>query len=309
MRNVQIGAGHPSVTFSPSVSGTVDVSLSCSGRAYALSGAIQPGKDRTVTLDGLGVGVHRCSGRLRLNADDGTAGEMPLSISVQVHDPLQLQVAEAELDLDERTMWVESTRPLKSVTATVVGEGGAILGEDTLAIDGMTRFQLPWTQRDGEVLQIRVVGTDSHDLSGELVLSPWSYAIPHEDVIFASGKHDVPSAEVVKLEAAWSELESVRQRYGDVVQVKLYVAGYTDTVGPAASNQALSERRAKAIAAWFRSRGFSEPIYFQGFGESALATPTPDQTDEAKNRRALYVVAAQSPPVSTALPKAAWISL
>jgi outer membrane protein OmpA-like peptidoglycan-associated protein len=68
----------------------------------------------------------------------------------------------------------------------------------------------------------------------------------------------------------------------------------------------LSERRARAIAAWFRRRGFTGPVSYQGFGETALAVPTPDETDEAANRRALYILAANPPPVSEQLPARAW---
>ena len=36
------------------------------------------------------------------------------------------------------------------------------------------------------------------------------------------------------------------------------------------------------------------PIYFQGFGEEVLAKPTPDETDEPLNRRALYILSASN---------------
>ena len=98
-------------------------------------------------------------------------------------------------------------------------------------------------------------------------------------------------------------------KYGSVVEVRLYVAGYTDTVGAAAGNQALSERRARAIATWFRNRGFTGAVQYQGFGESVLAEPTADEVDHAANRRALYILAAQTPPISTALPRSAWKAL
>jgi outer membrane protein OmpA-like peptidoglycan-associated protein len=91
-----------------------------------------------------------------------------------------------------------------------------------------------------------------------------------------------------------------------VVEIQLYVAGYTDTVGNSASNQGLSERRAKSIARWFSTRGFAQPIHFQGFGEDALAVGTPDETDQAANRRAIYILAAQPPPTGPTLPRSAW---
>ncbi|HCH63856.1 MAG TPA: OmpA family protein, partial [Deltaproteobacteria bacterium] len=85
--------------------------------------------------------------------------------------------------------------------------------------------------------------------------------------------------------------------------------GYTDTVGPADGNIALSRARAKAIASWFAQNGFTYPIYFQGFGEQGLAVPTPDNTNEAANRRAAYIVAAEVPPTSRAIPSQTWKAL
>jgi outer membrane protein OmpA-like peptidoglycan-associated protein len=95
-------------------------------------------------------------------------------------------------------------------------------------------------------------------------------------------------------------------RYGSVVDIELFVAGYTDTVGSTASNQGLSERRAEAIAGWFARRGFAGPIWYQGFGESVLKRATPDETDELVNRRALYLLAAEVPPPSAELPHRNW---
>ena len=91
--------------------------------------------------------------------------------------------------------------------------------------------------------------------------------------------------------------------------IKLYLAGYTDTVGDGGGNQALSERRARSIAAWFRNRGFSGEIAFQGFGERGQAVQTGEGVDEARNRRAVYILAASPPPTSPGLPGSNWSRL
>jgi outer membrane protein OmpA-like peptidoglycan-associated protein len=127
--------------------------------------------------------------------------------------------------------------------------------------------------------------------------------------VFETNSDVIREGEVPKLETAWSEVVHAIDLYGEVIEIQLFVAGYTDTVGDAASNLALSRRRARSIAAWFRSKGFPGAIHYQGFGESVLAVGTPDGTDEARNRRAVYVLAAQVPPVSEELPKQAWTRL
>ena len=105
-----------------------------------------------------------------------------------------------------------------------------------------------------------------------------------------------------KLEAVWDELSAAIRKYGAVVDVNLYIAGHTDTVGQKAYNRRLSMRRARAIAEWFRRRGVTIPIYYRGFGEEALAVATPDETPEPRNRRAEYVVSGEDPYAGQAPP-------
>lgn len=64
------------------------------------------------------------------------------------------------------------------------------------------------------------------------------------------------------------------------------VYGHTDTVGSTASNQRLSEERARAVANYLISRGVpSSRIRWQGFGETQLKVATGDGVNEPANRR------------------------
>ena len=126
-------------------------------------------------------------------------------------------------------------------------------------------------------------------------LTPWRLDIPHEEVNFASGKWDVLPDEASKLDASLKQVQDAASKVGQYVPLKLFIAGHTDTVGANASNRALSLNRAKAIGAYFRKKGVRIPIYFEGFGEEALLVSTPDETDEAKNRRAEYILAIDDP--------------
>jgi outer membrane protein OmpA-like peptidoglycan-associated protein len=69
------------------------------------------------------------------------------------------------------------------------------------------------------------------------------------------------------------------------------IEGHTDTVGDAASNQALSERRAAAVRDYLVARfGVSaERLVPVGMGETQLLVPTPDETSNARNRRVQVV--------------------
>ena len=104
----------------------------------------------------------------------------------------------------------------------------------------------------------------------------------------------------------YKTLREKYKKFKKIAKVNLYVAGYTDSVGDASSNQTLSERRAKEIAKWFRSSGFKGNIFYQGFGEKGQAVPTADNVDEVRNRRSLYIVAAEKPATSQDLPYRQW---
>lgn len=72
---------------------------------------------------------------------------------------------------------------------------------------------------------------------------------------------------------------------------ELVVTGHTDTKGSIASNDALSLRRAQQVREMYVERGFpAARIEAVGRGERELAVPTPDETDEARNRRVVILV-------------------
>ena len=69
------------------------------------------------------------------------------------------------------------------------------------------------------------------------------------------------------------------------------IEGHTDTVGTAAYNKQLSDQRAAAVADYLATnfkvdRSRLQPV---GVGEEGLLVPTPDQTNEPKNRRVAVV--------------------
>jgi outer membrane protein OmpA-like peptidoglycan-associated protein len=308
-RHAQLGYSWPSMTLHAHVDGHLNARLSCSGRTYSAAQSIAPGDAIAIVFDELPLGDHRCTGSLTLKAADGTSGEMPLSVNIGVLKPLSLTVEPQELDLENHTMRVRSSRPLTHLKVEVTGASGSSIGMGETPVANMDGADLQWTQSPGEAIKLLVTGVDMYNLPGKLELSPWSYNIPHEDVVFATGKSAVSLEEEPKMETAWKELQAVVQKYGDIIEVRLYIGGYTDTVGPSSSNETLSKNRARAIASWFRRRGFSGPVFYQGFGESGLAVPTADNVNNAQNRRAMYILAAQTPLPSSFIPRSNWIPL
>jgi outer membrane protein OmpA-like peptidoglycan-associated protein len=305
VRNGQIGTAAPGLTVVVNQAAErLDVKVSCGGKTQTFGGSASTGQKVELRLD-VPVGKHRCSGSLAGTFADGTSGEMPLSFDVVMHPKLGIQLAPGTLDTKGRTMSVVLDRPASRVEITALGLKGAEVGGG-LHVPNDGRAPAPagqpvglfWSDNGGEVLKLRVRGFDADGFWSELELVPWSYTIPHEDVVFASDAADIAAAEEPKLASALTDARGVIDKYGADVVIKLYVGGHTDTVGDAGHNAELSLRRARAIAAWFKGRGFPGDIYYQGYGESGLAVPTPDQTDEPRNRRATYTLAARPPEAS-----------
>jgi outer membrane protein OmpA-like peptidoglycan-associated protein len=65
------------------------------------------------------------------------------------------------------------------------------------------------------------------------------------------------------------------------------IAGHTDTVGDAATNQSLSEQRAQAVKSYLETKYNIADSRLQavGLGENDLLVPTPPQTPSQLNRR------------------------
>jgi outer membrane protein OmpA-like peptidoglycan-associated protein len=70
-------------------------------------------------------------------------------------------------------------------------------------------------------------------------------------------------------------------------QATLRIQGHTDNKGSAASNQLLSENRAKAVATALKEMGMPETVKVEtkGFGFSQPIAPNSDEAGRAKNRR------------------------
>lgn len=169
-------------------------------------------------------------------------------------------------------------------------------------------FTVTWDS-PAEVFMVWVRGEDEHGRFTEFKLVPWSVEIPHTEINFDSGKFDVKTDEAAKLDeavaVAFHELDAL-EKVNEAVQAnitpRLYIVGYTDTVGPGPKNDELSRNRAKAIAKYFYDKGFWAEIHYEGMGERALRVETADNVDEVRNRRALYLIGVEAPPGGGQLP-------
>lgn len=105
-------------------------------------------------------------------------------------------------------------------------------------------------------------------------------------VTFASGSAGLGPEAVRVLDNLGRALGSAR-----LAGYRFRVEGHTDTVGPAAMNQTLSERRAGAVRDFLIKRHGVDPARIEavGLGETQLLVATQDETAEPRNRRVQVV--------------------
>ncbi len=249
--------------------------------------------------------------RLRVAAEfaDMATEETVITLEYAYGGGLKVDLDSAWADVDKKVLGVEVTDYVQKAEIKAIGAHKELLSERTVEVNaGPGEIEVPWVGRPSEVVVLDVTLHNAGGWAG-FTYSPWFLDIPHNDVLFETGQAVILPAEEPKLQETLEELQEVLDKYGSVVPVKLYIAGCTDTVGSAAANQELSRRRARSIAEWLRSHGYHMPIYYHGFGEDLPAVETPDETEESRNRRALYLVGANPPPKGSGIPSVRWSPL
>jgi hypothetical protein len=308
VRKGQVDVSAPALVLTPNIDAErLDVDIACGGAKAQWRGGAPAGEPVRLELQ-TRPGSHTCTGTLSASFVDNSTGDMQLNFEVEMLELLKVQVDRSTVDLTNHSLAVTLDRPAGLVEVEVFGLDGESVGigsTDGRGAPPGTPVPVVWSGT-AEVARIAVKANDADGFWAGVELFPWYYEIPHEDVVFESGDRTILPAEEPKLTAALAEVEKVVGRYGKLAQISLYVGGYTDRVGSVESNLVLSKKRATAIGQWYKAHGFKGSIYVQGFGERGSAVPTADEQPEPANRRAVYVVAAEAPPVTPAMPGAKW---
>jgi hypothetical protein len=314
---VQKGQGYPQV-YLKADSAFRKVELLCErsdGETVTMSvGSTSKGQTRTFDLkQPEGELSYDCEARGHYGAGDEEFFDLYFRFDAFLGGGLSIEVPREEIDLKHMSLVARVDRVPASAHLRVVSPDGVVFDED-VSVEGYGAGEdiyMEWTGVSGtrDVLQLDVNVTDRWGFYAFENLYPWSLAIDHEEILFDTGEHVIKADEQPKIDDAYSEMVEVVARYSKYVEVRLYIAGYTDTVGDPSSNQSLSDRRARSIAQAFRGKGFAGPIWYQGFGERALAVQTEDSVDEVLNRRAVYLLASRPPVPGPDFPRGAWKKL
>ena len=232
-----------------------------------------------------------------------------VQFDTRVGEPPRIQIAAHDVDEDGRKITVRLSEPAGKLELDVMGDDGRPIANVVKRFEGEppgTPLTVTWEQKPNEVVgQFQLRAYDRADYwSG--IESVTFVDIAHEDVVFESAKWEIRPSEEQKLLEPLERIQKQLKAVAGVLVIELYIGGYTDTVGQAGDNLELSRKRAMAIAQWFSAHGIKVPIQAQGFGETALRVPTADGVDEARNRRASYVLAVQPPPASRGFPARNW---
>jgi outer membrane protein OmpA-like peptidoglycan-associated protein len=272
------------------------------GQTVEAKGGGRPGMTHTFPLE-QPEGRFRYEGELTVGFKGADPGVMPLSFDAELLGPLKLELAKDALDLRGRKLRFTLSRPAKRANLTVWMDTGEKAFDGQVPFQGEaagTPLQVSWPAVEGRVLRISLEAHDTADFYQGVDLYPWQVDIPHEEVNFPSGSAEIPAAEQGKLDHSQQQIVQAVTRYSRFAALRLYVLGHTDTVGATDANRELSLQRARSIATYFRKRGVKLPIFYEGFGEQALRLATPDETAEAKNRRAEYIIAVEDPALTNA---------
>lgn len=212
--------------------------------------------------------------------------------------PLELRLDPANVDLERGQLECALSRPAAKLTLKVLGLDGAVLAEVEQAFDAAkagSPLVIRWEPPRETVARIELFGYDTSGYYKGIAITPWSFEVPHEDVVFRTDSADIDPSEEKKLAASLALIKEQLPRAKSLGTVTLFILAHTDTVGTAEYNQKLSTRRALSIGRWFERHGLGVPMAYDGVGESMPKVETRDEVAEPRNRRVDYMLAIEPP--------------
>jgi outer membrane protein OmpA-like peptidoglycan-associated protein len=227
-----------------------------------------------------------------------------VAASASAEANVRLDLEQKDIDIPNRTIHFSLGTVASFAEIEVFSAEGKLLHAGRKNYDDPapgTRLEIGWpdlgSHQENFVIDLKF--TDTVGSWVEYHIVRFYFEIPHEEIEFESGKALITPEQRAKLDTPLTLLADAVAKYSKMIDIGLYVAGHTDTVGPAPDNQRLSDKRAQAIASVFMQAGLKpREIQVRGCGEGALAVKTADNVPEAKNRRAQYIVSSFVPEIA-----------
>jgi outer membrane protein OmpA-like peptidoglycan-associated protein len=295
-------------------------------RVKTLTITLKPEKGKTITVKkndlpaqtptdvtfAVPRGVTKYHVAVQASFEDNTRYETESDMTFTALPPIEVKVDKRDVNLDTGEITFTANHQPAKAQLEIVGANGDVLysNEQQFTADARLKQTLSWPATKGEKLRVlRITVYDAAGSYSGYEFLPFEVSIPHDELVFDTGKDDVRPDQLPKIKDTYARIQDEMKNYGPDLALRLYVAGYTDTVGSKESNLELSERRARSIGNAFSGLGLKIPIYYQGFGEEALAVATPDETPEERNRRAMYILSDHTPALTTGGVPGTWKQL
>src|SRR5581483_8232838 len=110
--------------------------------------------------------------------------------------------------------------PLTKVTIKVTGDSGTVLDSQSLDLGphpAGAPLVVRWTPLNDEpVARIEVVAHDADGAWRSITITPWSIAIPHEEVNFRTDSSQIDEPQKPKLEASFAKITEALARHPDI---------------------------------------------------------------------------------------------
>lgn len=189
-------------------------------------------------------------------------------------DRLASEVCTADSDLDNVPDWLDRC-PNTVAGAQVDGIGCALDSDCDGIADGLD--QCPRSPLDGMV--------DARGCAAAATPAPAAATMLTETLITLDGVAFAYRSNTLTAPAQ-AQLERVAETLRSNPQLRVSITGHTDNVGSAAYNEALSARRAEAVAAYLQSLGIAAGrLSTRGAGFSQPVASNDTEQGRASNRR------------------------
>ena len=170
--------------------------------------------------------------------------------SFAIAGPLQIKITSNDIDLQNRTINFKINKAISVAEIKVTDLDGNTLSEEIKTFNGQkagTRMTITWPKIivNAQNFKIDLKVTDINDYWVGFQIIHFYGDIPHEEVIFESGKWDIKKSETPKLNAVIPKIIAMLQKFqkfSSNMSYSLYIAGHTDTVGNTNDNRDCNAR-------------------------------------------------------------------